>query len=58
MPLTITHEIPFTEQQYLPLLGHLVIGHDLGPIAQLPDSINFSLSLMHKIFTVHLKTLL
>ena len=27
------------EQQYLPLLGCMVIAHDIGPIAQLPDSI-------------------
>ena len=30
MPPTITHEIPFTEQQHLPLLGHSVIDHDIG----------------------------
>ena len=39
VPHTITHKIPFIEQQHQPLLGHPVIGHDIGPIAQLPNSI-------------------
>ena len=47
---TVTLEIPFTEQQYLLLLGHLETGHDLGPIFQFLDSIKFSLSVMHRIF--------